>query len=289
MKPRRKTRFQKASLQRLTRIALRCWYTEDGVKAMTELQLRGSPQTLELARNLYTSRHWRRRGLAMYIAAQLWRREGGRLVMYATEACHPLLFAGLHDPHPAVITNAVTGFAHRYHPAALDDLVRLSTHANDQVRWAVAFTLSGYTQPESIATLLHLMTDRDDEVRNYATWALGEMHEADTPQIRAALWRNVDDRDDDVRGEALDGLAQRGDTRVIPYLIAQLTPDCRVYALNAAETLADPVLLPALLALQASCSELADGKASYWKVRLRDAIAACSPPPAESARRETLS
>lgn len=277
MKTRRKSRIRKASLQRLTRVAIRRWNTDASGDAIAELQRRGSPQTLELARNLYTSRSWRRRGLGMYIVSQWFRRERGRCVVFATDACHLLLFAGLRDPHPAVIAAAVSGFAHRYHAAALDDLVRLSTHASGDVRWSVACALAHYFQPAAIDTLLRLMNDRDDGVRDYATWAIAQMHEADTPEIRAALWRNLDDSNEDVVGEALCGLASRKDLAVLPHVIARLTPDCRVYELKAAGLLADPALLAALLALEAHCSESNADGLSYWESELRDAIAACRP------------
>ncbi|TDR46474.1 HEAT repeat protein [Tahibacter aquaticus] len=155
--------------------------------------------------------------------------------------------------------------------------MRLSTHASDTVRWGVAFTLAGYAQPAAISTVLRLMADQDDDVRDYATWALGEMHEADTPEVRAALWRNIDDRNEHVCGEALKGLAARGDEDVIPHLISRLKPDCRVFELHAAESLAAPALLPALLALDAQCGEPARGESHYWRNRLGDAIAACQP------------
>lgn len=277
MKTRRKTRIQKSSVQRLVRIALRRWYSDASWNAIAELHSRGSPQMLELARNLYTSRRWRRRGLGLYIVSQLSRRERGRLVEYATDACHALLFAGLHDPHPAVIAAAVSGFCHRYHADALDDLVQLSTHANNDVRCNVACTLAQYTQPAAIEALLRLMRDRDDEVRDYATWAIGNMHETDTPEIRAALWRNLDDANEGVLGEALCGLASRKDRRVLPQVLARLTVDCRVYELKAAESLADPALLDALLALEAQSNSSAQDDSSYWRSELHDAIAACRP------------
>lgn len=279
MKTRHKTRIQKSTVQRLVRIATRRWDSEESWAAIAELQRRGSPQVLQLAQNLCTSSRWRRRALGMYIVSQLFRRERGRPVEYAIEASHALLFAGLRDPHPEVIVAAVTGFAHRYHSDALNDLVRLSTHADDSVRWSVAFTLGRYSQPSSIDTLLRLMSDRDDGVRDYATWSIGEMHEADTPEIRAALRRNLDDSNEIVRSEALCGLANRNDPDLLPLLVPLLTPDCRVYELKAAAALADPALLDALLTLETQCSNTTKDESSYWLGELRGAIAACRPRP----------
>lgn len=277
MKTRRKTRIQKSSVQRLLRIALRRWNSDTSWSAIAELHTRGSPQMLELARNLYTSSRWRRRALGLYIVSQLFRRERGHLVEYATDACHALLFAGLRDPHPGVIAAAVSGFSHRYHADALDDLVRLAAHASHDVRCNVACSLGHYSSPAAIDALLQLMRDRDDEVRDYATWAIGDLHEADTAEIRAALWRNLDDANEGVLGEALCGLASRKDYGVLPHVLARLTPDCRVYELKAAESLADPALLDALLALETRCAASARNGSTYWSSMLRDAIAACRP------------
>jgi hypothetical protein len=67
------------------------------------------------------------------------------------------------------------------------------------------------------------MEDRDAEVRDWATTGIGGIVSLDGPEIRAALLRRATDTDEITRAEALHGLALRGDTRVVPYLIAELT------------------------------------------------------------------
>jgi HEAT repeat protein len=209
----------------------------------------------------------------MDIASQLQRRTGAGSTGHALEETQKLLLAGLHDPHHEVVRAAVSGLGHRPHPAALDELIRLSSHPDDLLRWKVAVSLGSYQQPSAIDALLRLATDPDADVRDWATFGLGTLQTSDSPEIRAALWRNLSDTDEDVRGEALLGLAARRDERAIEYLLEHLNPQCRVYELDAAETLANPRLLGALQAISSAMPD--DATNSYWSSRLKSAIAAC--------------
>jgi hypothetical protein len=51
------------------------------------------------------------------------------------------------------------------------------------------------------------------KVRGWATFCLGSELDADGPAVREALLRRVDDPEGDAAGEALVGLARRGDPR----------------------------------------------------------------------------
>ena len=200
--------------RQLIRIALRDWGSDRHWRAIVELQMRGSPETLGLARWLSGSPSWRRRGLGLYIASQLRQRKRGvefGSIEYGLDETQALLLAGLHDTHAEVVRAAVSGLGHRPHPAALVELVRLSTHRNELLRWDVAVSLGRYPEPAAIEALLRLASDSDDLVRNWATFGLGSMQEADTPEIRKLLWKNLQDRDAEVRGAALAGLTRRGD------------------------------------------------------------------------------
>jgi HEAT repeat protein len=262
------------SFQRLVRIALRRWDTDEGWRAIAELQMRGSPQMLAAATAFTRSPNWRRRSLGVYIASQLRQRRSRASSAYAVEETQDVLLAGLHDGHDEVVRAAVSGLGHRPHPAAVDDLIKLSSHRDGRLRWNVAVSLGMYHEPSAVEALLHLTADPDDAVRDWATFGLGSLQPADTPEIRAELWKNLHDTDDDVRGEALVGLAQRHDERVVEYLLKGLGPDCRVYELDAAEKLADPNTLSALQALAGTVPE--QDRRGYWFSRLQGAIDACS-------------
>ena len=268
---------RRRSTQRLVRIALRRWNSGAAWRAISELHQRGDDLTVALATALASSRNWRRRCLGLEIAAQLRRGRGSHGAPHALPQTQQLLLDGLNDPHHEVIRAAVGGLGHRPHPAALGSLVRLSSDRNELLRWATSVTLGSYPQPAAVEALLRLATDPDDLVRDWATFSLGTQQAADTPEIRALLWLNMQDRDECVRGEALAGLAKRRDERLIDQLLLLLTPDCSVYELDAAETLADGRLLGALQAIAVQIPR--NESNGHWFNRLQSAIAACQASP----------
>lgn len=131
------------------------------------------------------------------------------------------------------------------------------------VRRAVAAKLplifAGDDPDESgIAALIALSQDADPHVRDWATMGLGTQIEADSPEIREALWARIADEaapDDDtaIDGEAALGLAIRRDRRVAEVLVEWLGADPLTVGnltVEAAGRLGDPALLPLLLVLR---------------------------------------
>jgi HEAT repeat protein len=126
----------------------------------------------------------------------------------------PILRALLIDGHDQVVASAVHALSH-HRGADVPELRELACHASSDVRYAVAHALTGREEPEAVALLLQLMTDVVDAVRDWATFAIGTHCDADTRDIRGALSARLADSDDETRGEAMVGLARRGDTSVI--------------------------------------------------------------------------
>ncbi|HWX02898.1 HEAT repeat domain-containing protein [Collimonas sp.] len=267
------------SLKSLVGIALQDWNSDKSWQAIAELQMRGSSESLAIARRFAKCRNWRKRALGLYIASQLRRSQKKWGTMgsaeYALRETQAILLAGLRDDCVEVVRAAISGFAHRPHQSALPNLVRFASHPDQQIRLQVAITLGSYIEVESIDALLRLATDISDDVRNWATFSIGSMHRADNPNIRDLLWRNLQDRDEDVRGEAVVGLAIRKDERVVSVLLELLDTDCRVFELDAAERMASPLLLDRLNALKKSVNDK-DTIDSYWYRHLLDAIVSCS-------------
>jgi HEAT repeat protein len=106
--------------------------------------------------------------------------------------------------------------------------------AECEVRKAVAqvisFTIDDDNCDEVVAALITLSEDEDDEVREWATLALGSQlfYEDDcsvivSKKIRSALIERSSDTNADVRGEALVGLALRADPEVGRLLDTELS------------------------------------------------------------------
>ncbi|WP_433614321.1 HEAT repeat domain-containing protein [Dactylosporangium sp. CA-139114] len=123
-----------------------------------------------------------------------------------------------------------------YDDAALPLLLPLAHHPDAGVRRAVAQALPsvlGEAPPDdTIHALILLSADRDNDVRDWACFALGtQLSELDSTTVRNALAARLDDPHDDTRCEALLGLARRRDTRVLPVLHERLARD-NVYSLE---------------------------------------------------------
>jgi len=271
-------RIRRWSTQRLIRRALSNGAPRAAWNALSLLQRRGSAGTPGQLRLLARSANAHRRALAMDIAARL--HAPGRAGRHAAEAFAPaqteaLLVAGLADANPRVLQAAILGLAHRPAAAALPVLLGLADHPDARIRFALARALGSYAEPDATAALMRLARDRDDDVRDWATFGIGALRDTDDDAIRSLLWANAHDPDRDVRGEAVVGLARRGDARVIDLLKERLADgDCRGYELEAVQEMPRPELLAPLQALLAA-AERSREHSRVWLGELLDAIEAC--------------
>jgi HEAT repeat protein len=136
--------------------------------------------------------------------------------------------------------------------AVITSLVSLTAHSSAKIRHAVAMSLGESDDPLAIKALIVLSADIDSLVRDWATFALAQLIDTDTHEIREALAARVIDEDSDVRGEALYGLTVRGDERVVEALITENQlihhPDNLGMVLcEAGKRFCDARLLPMLL------------------------------------------
>lgn len=86
-------------------------------------------------------------------------------------------------------------------------------HPNEKIRLAVAWTLPCLDLDDrALEALRRLSADRDDDVRNWATFALAQSDATDEATVEALASR-TDDEHDDTRAEGIFGLARRKDPR----------------------------------------------------------------------------
>ena len=218
--------------------------------AVRALHWRGGLDVLERAKQLAKSICSRERRLGADILGQL-----GIPERAYPEQCKSFLRGMLTADEIAEVLRAVlVAISHQNDIEAIPLVVDFSTHPDSEVRHAVVLALSmhnGHEVPQAIDTLISLSNDSCEHVRDWATFALGTLLEIDTKQIRDALVDRLGDPDFDTRGEALVGLAQRKDERVIVALKAELKSDCiGCLAIEAAERIAAKELYPLLVDLR---------------------------------------
>jgi HEAT repeat protein len=142
--------------------------------------------------------------------------------------------AHLHDEDPSVVYSAVWALAHLNDDRAITALIEMRGNADPYVRRAVACGMANSARPEAISTLVDLMQDEDDEVRNWSTFQLaqayvedgsGRLGTLDSDQIRDAFRKRLNDSFTDVREEAIWGLARRRDPMGLRLLLERLNSE----------------------------------------------------------------
>lgn len=118
------------------------------------------------------------------------------------------------EQDPLVLSSAITALGHLDNKSAISWILPYLDHPNQNVRFAVSFSLGCFpNDPQSIQGLLKLTIDPAADVRDWAVFGLGVQGDADWPEVREALLRCLIDADEDVREEAAVGLGKRRDQR----------------------------------------------------------------------------
>ena len=239
------------------------------------LHFRGTREVLEAAECLCASEMSEERVLGANILGQL-----GVPDRTFPDECFQCLAKILpKESDPDVLQAVAVAFGHLHDPRCVDLLIPFRMHPDEDVRYGVVHGLGWHNHPAAIEAMIELSRDVDEDVRDWATFYLGGLNDSseitfiDTPEIREALWARVSDSYADARMEAFVGLAYRKDPRIVVPLLEELAADhvCEM-AIEAAEELGAPRLLPALLKLKDWWP--VDSK---WNAELLDkAIASCS-------------
>lgn len=201
--------------------------------AVAALHWRGTREIFDRAAELCQSKNPEERALGADILGQL----GVPERTFPDETFDAILRL-LSDTSDEVLFSAILALQHVDAKRAASHILPFRDHPNDNVRYAVAFALGGVDDERAINALVKLTRDRDAEVRNWATFGLGQQCDADTPQIREVLTDRLDDKDQDVRYEAICGLARRRDVRMVGFLKTILHDDPHdIFAREAAARL----------------------------------------------------
>ncbi|PWV56357.1 HEAT repeat domain-containing protein [Chitinophaga sp. S165] len=154
----------------------------------------------------------------------------------------------------------------------IDQLSSLKKHSYAVVRFGLVFALNGIDKPVAIDTLIHLSSDKDTDIRNWATFALGEQISRNNKAIRDALWARVDDQDEDTRLEAVMGLARRKDPRVYDVITRELANgEAGTLLFDAIAVLGSADFLSALEKLQQKSAK-DDSIHPSWRLKLQETI-----------------
>lgn len=241
--------------------------------AIRALQERGDTEVFEASSSLLRSASARERGRGVDILAQLGTPKPSDELR---RRCADLILETLKQEQSVDVLHSIgVALGHLQDPRAVEALVPLRTHAEADVRYGVVLGLLPHSVPDSVSALIELSADSDEDVRNWATFGLGSMEGVDTPLLREALVRRLNDTNAEIRGEALVGLAQRKDPRVVEPLRRELAvEEVGILAVEAAESLGDPDMLPLLLSVRARAGQAND----YFRSVLNDAIAALQIP-----------
>ena len=229
-------------------------------EAVGALQLRGTHEVFEAARELCASENADKRALGADILGEL----GTPERPFLEESVDILLGLLADEQDPSVLHSIAVALGQLQDPRGIGPLLKLTGHPDAVVREGVASGLGGalrgaegHRDDSAIRALIELSGDKDVDVRDYATTALASESLADVrmPEINEALLRRTADEDAEVRGEALLGLGFRKDRRVVESLLRELSGQVkddyiRGLLLEAAYEIADAGLCPILLKMK---------------------------------------
>lgn len=241
-----------------------------------ELQARGDQETFDVAVDLARSGDPQEVELGLEVIGQLGYRDGRPWL----EESLPIVLAAADTDSPAIGAAAITALAHLGEERGLLATLAHARSRHVEVRLAVAQAIPWVggrpLHPDARHALLRLLEDPDDQVRDWATFGLGVLTDDDGDDVRDALVARLHDPGANTAGEALVGLARRGDRRIVEQLLAELAgPDVGNLTVEAACELGDPALLPALERLARTSWAERDVRG----VLLTAAIEACGGPP----------
>jgi len=204
-------------------------------EAVSSLRQLGSRQVFEHAVAWVQSPDPMRRTRGIDVLAQLGKTFEHRSNSFPEES-YAVVTKALHQEQELrPLSSAISALGHLDDARAVPLIAEFRSHRSPEIRFSVACALGSFpNDPLSVRTLLALLEDSDEDVRDWATFGIGVLGDHDSHELRDALCRRLKDGHADVREEAMAGLAKRLDTRVLPALLDALeqpsVSDCVVEA-----------------------------------------------------------
>ena len=219
---------------------------EEPWKAVSALRRIGTREVFDRAAAWCKSGNPMERARGVSVLAQLGKTPEHRANSFPEESYLAVSRMLQHENEIQPLNSAIHALGHLDNPAAIPLVLAYQQHPEAEIRLAVAFALGSFANdPEAIQALVILTSDADEDVRDWAVFGLGTQAEADSKEIRDALFARLNDTNDDVREEAIVGLATRKDQRVLPALIAALSqpelddPGVTMLTIEAANAMLD--------------------------------------------------
>jgi HEAT repeat protein len=174
-------------------------------KAVSDLRKLGGQAVFNRAADWCRSQEPLRRARGADILAQI----GvgvGQPHSFPQESFEVVSAMALQETDHLPLMSAIHALGHIGNVRAIEIVVAQRSHPNADVRFAVATALGHFARnPVAGSALIQLAGDPDDDVRDWATFALGEFSGLDTPEVRDVFIRNMGDQSEDVRYEAIVG------------------------------------------------------------------------------------
>jgi HEAT repeat protein len=204
--------------------------------AVHELRSIGSREVFETASDWCRSDEPLKRARGADVLAQLGCTADHPENNFLEESFSAVVAIAENEKHIQPLASAIQALGHIGDPRAIPLLVRYRAHPESEIRFAVACACGSFAnEPPIVATLLGLMRDSDEDVRDWATFGLGTLSKVDTHEIRDAFAGLLNDSSSDVVDEALAALAQRRDQRALPLILERLRqPDVDELTLESA-------------------------------------------------------
>lgn len=218
--------------------------------AARELQTRGDKSTFKAALHLIQDANYLLRGVSAFILGQIKCSPKDEKL-----AVHLLCERATEDKSATVRSNAVAALGHicvrtKIYNSTVIQRLKITTYdQSPHVRLSTAFALFSIDELETEGLLLMLIKDKDLDVIDWALFSINNLG-YNSKKIRDIMFEYLPNQHEGIKMEAITGLAERKDKRVIPFLKEELKQN-RIYdyALESIIALGDKSLLPSVEAI----------------------------------------